>query len=174
MRTEQINIYEFSELSESAKENARNQFRYDEFDSSQFEASANEFAQIAPIQITEWDCERATVGFKWTGDSDIAKLEGLRAWKWLQNNGWFEWAKSAVNGDCPLTGVFSDSYFGDGIFEYADKPLRTPSLEQVFYEAAQAWIQGMRSDCEWRNSDEYLDEMIEANEYEFTSDGKLY
>jgi hypothetical protein len=31
-----------------------------------------------------------------------------------------------------------------------------------------------RDEEEWQNSDEYIKEMIEANEYDFTKDGKLF
>lgn len=175
MRTVEIEVFTFNELDERAKENARSWFRLsDDFDSSEFVDSANAFAEIAPIRITQWDSHYGSVSFNWTDCDDIAELSGLRAWKWLNNNGWFEWAKSNANGDCALTGVFSDCYFGEAIKEYEKTPLQTPELEQVFYEAAQAWVYAMKREIEYRQSDEYVDETIESNEYEFLKNGEIY
>lgn len=172
MRTITIELYQFDELSDDAKERARAWWLStgDYWDSSDWWNSAQAFAAIAPVRIDSADYDRAQVDCKWTGD-DVRELSGLRAWKWLQNNGWFDWAAKNKAGDCTMTGFCGDCGFGAAIHEYARKPLSVPDLEQVFYEAAQAWVKEAQSDYEGASEDEYVDDMLRANEYEFDIDG---
>lgn len=175
MRTQTVNVYTFDELPESVQGKVLDYFRQDafEFEGSEFWESAVAFSDIAPIDIESADYTRAQVSIKWTGDSDLEELEGLRAWKWLENNGWFTWAKKESEGACQLTGCYTDCAFGDAIHAYAETPSRVPTLKQVFYEAAQAWVKSARDDLEYRESDEALKEQIAGNEYEFYEDGTI-
>lgn len=175
-RTIETTLYQFDELSESAKESARDWYRGDGdawIWASDWIASAQAFERIAPIKIRGWDIDRAEVSIEWSEDSDIAELSGLRAWKWLENNNWFKWAKDNKAGACTMTGYCGDCPFGDAIAAYADKPLGVPDLEQIFYEACQAWVYAARDDMEYCNSDESVDEHIRINEYEFTESGDV-
>lgn len=176
MRTETITreMYTFNELSDDAKETARNWWREsDNWDSSEWWGSAIAFNAISPIAVESADYDRGQVDVIWQGDDDAQHLTGLRAWKWLQNNGWFEWAKQEKPGACTATGFCGDAPFADPLVEYASNPLSVPDLLQVFYECAQAWVFEARSDMESRNEDSQIDETIEANEYEFTVEGEL-
>ena len=169
-------LYSFDELSDEAKERARDWYR--SFPdiwgwASDWINSAEAFERIAPIEIRGWDIDRASVSVEWSDDSAIGELSGLRAWKWLQNNNWFKWANDNKQGACTMTGYCGDCPFGDAIAAYADKPLSVPDLEQVFYEACQAWVCAARDDMEYSYSDESVDESIRANEYEFTESGEI-
>ena len=176
MRTETVTIYQFNELPEAAQQATIDKFRdmgYCWGWQDEWWDSAQAFSKIAPIDITKADYDRGQVSVKWTDEDEIAELVGLRAWKWLQNNGWFTWAAKNKAGDCTMTGFFGDCAFGDAIMVYADKPLSTPELKQVFYEAAQAWVREAQRDCEYAYSDAAIRENIEVNEYEFYADGSL-
>ena len=174
MRLKTIEIYQFHELEDYAKERARDYFR-NSSDlwgwQSEWWESAQAFSKIAPIDIREADFERRHVDIRWTGDDDLAELSGLRAWKWLENNNWFKWAADNKSGKCTMTGYCGDCPFGDAIAEYKDDPKHTPELKQVFYEAAQAWIHEAAADMEYCYSDEHIDDLIEINEYEFLDNG---
>lgn len=175
-RVIETTIYSFDELSEEAKEFARDNFRNDgDLWGWQCEwwNSAQAFSKIAPIRITSADYDRADVDIEWTDDDAIADLSGLRAWKWLQNNYWFKWAANEKQGACTLTGYCGDCSFADTFAEYEKNPLSVPDLKQVFYESAQEWVQQARSDMEYSHSDEAIDSLIECNEYEFTELGEL-
>ena len=136
MREETIKIYSFDELSDSAKEAARNHFRQSDCWnwSEEWWQSAQAFSRIAPIDIREADCSRRNVTIQWQGDNSIRELSGLRAWKWLLNNNWFEWARKNKAGDCTLTGFCGDRAFADTIAQYEKNPQSVPDLEQLFYE----------------------------------------
>lgn len=173
-RTIETTVYQFDELSERAKERARDWYRSGVCWSwsEEWWDSAQAFSQIAPIKITEADYNRAHVSYRWTGDDDVANLEGVRAWKWLHNNGWFEWAAREKTGACTLTGYCGDAPFADPLIDdYLHHPARVPDLKQVFYEMAQSWVREAQSDMEYCYSDESVDENIRANEYEFTEQG---
>lgn len=178
-------LYQFDELSDDAKERARDWYRGcgDTWVwASDWIASIQAFERIAPVRVRGWDIDRALVYVEWSGPdyasrydhSDaIAELSGLRAWKWLQNNNWFKWAADNKQGACNMTGYCADCPFGDAIAAYADKPLNLPDLEQVFYEACQAWVYAARDDMEYSYSDESVDVHIRINEYEFTAEGDV-
>lgn len=173
MRTQTITktLYHFDELSDAAKSRACDAMRADGdlWDSSDWWDSAQAFP--GPITIAEADYGRGQVDMKWTGDDNVRELSGLRAWKWLQNNGWFTWAAKEELGACSATGFCGDAPFADLLAAYAKVPLCVPDLEQVFYECAQAWAFAARDDMEAAYSDECLADMAVANAYEFDEDG---
>lgn len=179
-------VYQYDELSEAAQAKARDAYRNTGetwMDADEYWQAAQEFSKIAPLDITAADYYRGEVDIEWTGvwyasrfdhDECIEELSGLRAWKWLQNNDWFTFAARNKAGECTMTGTWCDGPFGDAIMEYADKPLHIPDIKQVFYEAAQEWVQSARRGFEYSYSDEAVIEAIEANEYEFTADGEWH
>jgi hypothetical protein len=172
-RTIEITAYRFDELSDRAKERARDWYR--EGDtwgwSDEYWQSARAFAAIAPMDIWEADYSRGDVSVRWAGDDEVAELTGLRAWKWLANNGWFDLAAKNIQGDCTLTGFCGDCDLFDPIAQYAKNPLRVPELEQVFRECYYSWVHAARADMEHSYSDESVDESIRINEYEFDAEG---
>lgn len=186
--TQTIIVCQFAELNDDAKDCARQWYRSSMGDDAwawgdEWRDSAQAFSRIAPIKITDADFERGHVSIEWQGPdhasrydhSDaIAELTGLRAWVWLTNNNWFVWAQKNREGECTMTGFCGDCAFGDALKEYERNPRRVPELKQVFYEMAQSWVYAARRDMESSNSDEYIDETIIANEYEFTDSGDFY
>ena len=185
MRTETITIYSYDELPETVRETVRNNFRTmgDLWAwSGEWWNSAQKFSRIAPIDIKEADWDRAHVTCEWTGpdyalrfdhSDEIAELSGLRAWKWLLNNNWFQWARRNAAGECTLTGYCGDCSFAGPLIEYEKNPSRVPDIKQVFYECAESWVYDAQQDCEYSYSDSAIDEMIEANDYEFLANGDL-
>lgn len=174
MRVIDKTLYTFDELSDTAKERARDWYRScgDTWGwSDEWWGSAKAFSDIAPITIIRADYDRGDVSYHWTGDEDARELSGLRAWKWLTNNGWFEWAREEAKGRCSMTGYCGDAPFGDAFEQYERNPLKVPDIEQVFYEAAQEWVHAARRDLEYSYSDEAVDESITINEYEFDEEG---
>jgi hypothetical protein len=178
MQTITIEIFTFDELPESAKERARDWYRA-QGDcwhwQDEWWQSAQAFSEIAPIDIMGADYDRMEFDARWKNNCpDVRDLSGLRAWKWLQNNGWFDLANKNAMGDCTLTGYCGDCPLFDPIEQYATKPLDVPSLLELFRDCAYAWLKAARDDMEWHYSDECVGEYLEMNGYQFTSDGKFY
>lgn len=136
--------------------------------------SAQAFAKIAPVDIVEVDYDRRHVRTRWQSDCEIAELSGIRAAKWLINNGWEELAHKNAQGGCTLTGFCGDCPLFDPIAEYlAGDWRRIPELSQVFYECAQAWVREASLDCEHAYSDKGCRELAEINEWLFDEEGSF-
>lgn len=174
--TKTIEVFTFDELGDTAKDNALTEWLYrgnywhwqDEWI-----ASATAFSKIAPVDYTGADFDHAIVDCQWTSDDDVSELSGLRAWKWLKNNGWFELAEKNASGDCTLTGYCGDCPLFDPIHTLRNGPANVPELGQLFYECLQSWVQDARRDLEYAQSEESFAETSEANQWEFTANGDM-
>lgn len=176
MRTETIEIFTFAELTDSAKERARQWFREGGcwHWSDEWWDSAAAFSKIAPIKVRSIHWERAEPEMVWSEDAELSELSGVRAWKWLHNNGWFDLAAENVKGGCTLTGYCGDCAFFDPIEKYARDPMGVPELGDLFRDCVYSWAFAARDDMEWSHSDECVDDTIEANGYEFEACGNFY
>jgi hypothetical protein len=177
MRTETIEVFTFDELSEPAKEQARNWYRSDGdlwHWADEWWNSAVAFSAIAPIDIRGVHWDNADPDMRWSGDDALRELSGARAWKWLHNNGWFDLAAKNVMGDCTLTGYCGDCEFFDPIEKYRRDPAGVPDLKTLFRDCVHSWAFAARRDMEWSYSDEAVDETIRCNQYEFDDLGRLW
>jgi hypothetical protein len=176
MRTESIEVFTFDELSEAAKEQARNWYRSVEVWhwGGEWWNSAVAFSAIAPIDIRGVDWDRADPDMSWSGDDDLREMSGVRAWKWLHNNGWFDLAAKNVMGECSLTGYCGDCEFFDPIEKHRRDPAGVPDLETLFRDCVHNWAFAARRDMEWCYSDECADETILCNGYEFDATGAFW
>ena len=195
MRTEVRirHLYPFSDLSEAAQERAVEAYRDAHAGDAhawgaEYRDSLEAFCRIAPIVATGWEYgsyrnDHIDTEFE---DGDIADLSGLRAWKWLNNNGpdfrdgradddlsWFEAARREVVGGCTLTGFQADAPLFDPIHNAERNPLSITSLGDLFHECCEAWLESATEDYEWQSSDEYIREELVALYYEFEADGTL-
>ena len=179
--TATLYLYHFDELDEGAKESAREFFRLDPHLwawQSEWWESALAFSRVAPITITEADYGASNVRVRWDGDEDVAELSGLRAWKWLQNNGpkrdvsWLDCASEEAQGNCGLTGFCGDAPFFNPIAEI-QSPTDVPTLRELFEDCADRWMREANQDFEHAHSDEGIDGLIRCNEYEFFDTGEL-
>ncbi|MEO7047752.1 MAG: hypothetical protein ABI091_20810 [Ferruginibacter sp.] len=75
--------------------------------------------------------------------------------------------------NCPFTGYCMDNEILAPMYEFMDKPNNRTNFKELIEECFDAWIKACNNDIDYQNSDEYIIEQIEANEYEFTQDGKM-
>jgi hypothetical protein len=177
MREVSYTVFTFEELTDAAKARAVDSYRARGVEwhwQSEWWDSAQAFSKIAPVDIKEAYYDRRHVNAPWLDDWDVGNLAGSRAWKWLQNNGWFDLARANARGDCTLTGYCGDCPLFDPIAAYEKTPLKIPTLRQVFYECAQSWVNAAADDLEWHYSDECIADHLHANEYEFLQAGEMY
>jgi hypothetical protein len=78
-----------------------------------------------------------------------------------------------VNDGCPLTGVCYDNDILQPVYNFLKKP-DNRTFEELIREIESAISKAYDNAEEWVNSDEFIKEEIEANEYEFTKDGKQF
>lgn len=201
MRTIRIKLYKFNELSKSAKqkaiENYRNSDNY--FDYSDIEGSVKAVIELFNLKTGRtWDDIRTS-----HIDDSILELKGIRLATYLWNNYKTElfkgkyfslWSKTEksykhykegypvlksrhskviLNNDCTLTGVSFDNDILQPVYDFLKKPDVNTTFEDLIKDIENAISKCYRDTEEWINSDEYITETIEANDYEFTQDGKL-
>jgi hypothetical protein len=210
MKTVQINIYQFGELSETAKNKAREWYKdltaEEGFSWSQ-EAyqSIRDFCKIFGIKYISSSfstCSEAEVSFSGIDDS-ILELKGKRLIAYLWNNhsdliiqrktkhfcrmsdgtkrfncvglnsGKYVSKCQYETSSCPITGVCFDENLLEPI-KLAVKKGYSGTFGGLLQECIDSWVKYAEQDCEAQLSDEFVDEQILANEYQFTEDGKRY
>lgn len=114
-------------------------------------------------------------------DDSLAELSGVRLWKYLNNSGrlrYFNKYRKAMadllDGECPFTGVCYDETLLDPIREFMTKPIAGTTYQDLIDECGARLAAALVTEAEYRYSDEALQEMCEANEYEFTENGSIY
>jgi hypothetical protein len=177
-RALEITVYTFDELDASTQERVINDWREGDqsFWSNEWSDSLDAFAKLAPLTVRNWEIGYRNNGVTFDMDQDdnygdgIAELSGVRAWKWLVNNGW---AKLAAGQDCPFTGYCGDEDLLDAIRAALASPASITSLRNVFADALHDWAKAFERDVDYWHSEETIREDIEANEYEFYANGTI-
>ena len=199
MRTIQAAVFAFDELSEQAKQVALNSAReIDNFYAEEIIGSIKAITELFDIKTgNEWtDFRTGHI------DDDILGLSGIRLLKYLVNNYWESlfrgkyyslWSKTEVSykyykegypvlksrrskvmfgNDCTLTGVCYDNEILKPVYDFMQNPCKHTTFEDLIQEMGNASEQSFAVAEDWVNSEEYLTQTIEANEYEFTEDGQ--
>ncbi len=135
MRTETIKIYQFSELSEKAKQVAREWWLDCELQDPAWFSEHFESMKCAVEAVSEYNYNKQKV----LEDSE----------------------------NCNWTGYCADAILADWV-KKNDGIIPSPRAIEALYQ--DAWQNELDSRCE----PDYIDEQIEANEYEFLESGKLY
>ena len=93
METRTITVYNISELSEDAIDNAYNAYCQDDnyFWSSENEETLKAFCAIFPVNAKDWEYGyRAYVNYEFAEEPELADLSGIRLLKYLVNNYWHD------------------------------------------------------------------------------------
>ena len=88
---------------------------------------------------------------------------------------WHRYSKIQIEAyNCPLTGYCMDNEILDPIYKFLNKPEPHTNFKDLMEECFDSWIKACNADIEYQNSDETIKETIEANDYEFTREGKQF
>lgn len=185
-------VYKFEELSDEAKEKARAWWCKDETFDWLIDEGADSLKGLfkaAGIRLTEWSLgayrRDAYVSFDM---GNAGELKGKRAIAWLENNlfgplrltrsdllkTWREHGQTfgyrvGMVKPCPFTGVCYDD---DLLIAVQNHAKNGETLSDAFKMAAEDLARTIEKEIEARQEDDAVDEMIIANENEFTEDGK--
>ncbi len=216
-RTLETTVYQFSELSESAKEKARDWMR--EHEQQDFEPEMEAYETAArllgidlmvgktrksrknPNELIHYQANTILYsGFSSQGDG--ASFTGTYTFKpgltevvrgefpkdtelhaiadalqvfqcRMVYDGNREWEGKITQNDgryCHKYTMSAEVYDAEG--EEMDAKL-SKAFTEIMRDFAQWIYDGLEADYDWRLSDEAIDETIEANDYEFTEEGKL-
>jgi hypothetical protein len=158
MKTATINLYTFAELSDKAKERARDWYRQgiDYPWHAENMASVKAFCDDFGVSVNDWRLGDYGYSFIST-DAENANFRGLK----LRN----------VNKDKMPTGFWMDCTLYGTFYRHFEK---TGDALAAFNHAIDAAVENICRDIECHYEDETIDEMLTINEYDFTEDGKIY
>ena len=144
MRTIETEVYEFHELSEQAKENAKIELVSEYFWSDEAIASLYAFAEEIGIKITNYSID-------WDNYAN-SSID----WEWIVDE-----HKDDLSVE-ELTGYIMD-------YPLIETWNRDKDVDDAIY----SWLYNCHQDYIFQFTDEYMIDHCIANEYEFTKDGTL-
>ena len=157
MRVVEQTIYQFDELSDKAKETARDYFRdleYNWLDESK--QSIEAFCAAFNVSLLDF-CVDAYCPFNYKTDASNANFRGEKL--------------SQFNRDYMPTGYCLDNELW---MTFYDVFRTTGDAKYAFTEALDAGFKSWREDMEYQTTDEYIDDFIIGDGYEFYENGKLF
>lgn len=157
MRKIETVVYKFDELSESAKENARGWYRKDmplawmDENMGSIEAFCNHFGiTLEDWRIDGWDYSYAV----------SLRNENFRGVKLKDFDR--HYMPTGYYLDCTLWETFYDTFKATGDAKRA--------FDEALTEGFKAW----REDIHYQSTDEFVDDMLAINGYEFTEEGEFW
>jgi hypothetical protein len=182
-------VYQFQELSDVAKAKAR-EYTGPLAWSEEIQGTLKAFCDIFPVRVRDWSYGSGGgyIDFRLSCDDEAENLEGLRLYKYLVNNyvQLFTAFKTYRKGDkkrrskisqikdywqqC-LTGYCMDYEILDPLFNFLARPEKNMTFYALMKACLDAWINSAVKECEWQESDEYLEEFFNANEFWFYENG---
>lgn len=160
MRTVELEVFKFTELSESGKDSARSWYRevsdFPWFD--EYLDSIRAFCGHFGVTLKDWCIGDSYRAFLKT-DADTHHFRGYRL------------ADAEKLKEKELTGFIGDCFIAEEFYEVFK---RTGDAKYAFNQALEKILNDIKTDVEVYFSNESIDEMLEVNEYEFYENGKIY
>lgn len=159
MRTETLNIYTFQELpTDAAKERARDWYRTssDPAWCDESRQSIQAFCEHFGVTLRDWSVG-AYSPIDYSTNANNQHFRGVK----LRDIDRYA-MPTGYCLDCTLWQTMHDEFKRTGDAKAA--------FDAALYEGFKAW----RADMESQLEDEYIDEVLAINEYEFTEDGRIH
>lgn len=167
MREITVKLYRFNELSDKAKEKARNWFREGYTGEFEWENIQDDAKEIG-LKITEL---RPT-GIQGNNEGEFITTARECAEKILKNHGetceTYKTAKGYLQDLAALAIVE-----GGDVGDYEDQNAADELTKEFKYSLLEDYRVILEKEEEYQNSDEVVDENIIINEYEFTENGEI-
>ena len=201
MRKVCVKIYKYDELSDSAKENARQWWieceSQDHAWSKENRETLDVFCALFPVKVSDWEYGyRNYINFSMTCNDEIETLSGWRLATYIWNNyrrdlfkgkyystsgkcidGKYHYksrhSKIILDNCCVLTGYCIDDDILKPIYDFLNRP-DSQTFYDLMNDCLQSWVYACQDEYEHALSDESAEDAIRANEYEFTKDGSIY
>lgn len=181
-----VTVYKWPELSEAAKDNARQKYEEHNGGANWFRAEeyldaikklAKHFGGKVVDYSLDWSggCSPSSMDFEMPTREEIGMTKtGWRRdiWAKLRELGRFNRRTLRGHGDCKLTGMCYDENAIDG-FRWAFYRDKENDLNVLMQSAFDSWMKAAHEDYEYDFGDEGMKETAEANEYEYTEDGRM-
>lgn len=192
MKTETINLYRYSELSDEAKERALDDWRAHNYEinwQDELFDSLKTLIERSGFKLSDYSLGLERSYIRLDMPDEIAVMEGPRAMAWIENNllsnlrispaqykakGYAKYGKAYRVGcikPCPFTGVCYDEDFLDSLLANIRQGY---CLKDCYNWLANKYQELLDAEYEYQTSEEYIAETFEANDYHFTEDGTLW
>lgn len=172
MRTIERTVYKFSELSDKAKQKAKDDhaaaygmaWSKEYFDS--LEALAAKLGgKLSNYEVDVWDTYPSWAKFEMP-DMDEKDIRDI-----LKTLGSYNKKTLRGNGDCVLTGYCGDEDAIDGFRRAFHAGER--DLNKLMEAAFNTWIKAVHDECKGEYEDAQFSEISDANDYEYYENGEL-
>jgi hypothetical protein len=174
MKTIEIKVYQFNELSPDAKEKARQWWR----DSETEYVWASDALKSLSALAEHFNGRLSDYNIAWDNSSysdatfAMPEMSAVEIKTRMAKLGDYNKRTGRGHGDCKLTGYCADEDAIDGFRKAFKEGER--DLEKLMQSAFKTWLKAAQADVEFQNADEQVDATIEANEYTFTAEGKRF
>lgn len=98
---------------------------------------------------------------------------------YLHRDGYFQYCDKQgrlhdlCDGECPLTGCYTDEILLDAVREFRSKPDEV-DMWMLLEDCSKRILESLHKEGEYIYSNEGLKQMLSDNEYEFKENGKIY
>ena len=173
MRTEQIQIYRFDELTQDAQEFAIERERQSRMECGEIPWSAELMDSLKAVistsglKLSDWSLGLENSRLKVSFPSDDDELSGSLAIEWLQEN----LLSKIKRGECSLTGYCADEDFIDSLEADIKSGM---NLLDAFRALADTYQRILNAENDYWLSDDDIRDSLCQNGYEFTSNGLAY
>lgn len=175
MKTIQIKLYSFNELSKDAQETAIENVREnitDYYHDRDALNSLKEFAKHFNSELKGWEIDFFNTSFSSVKFAEVEEMEESELKELIMQMGEFNPETLKGLGDCKFTGVCFDEDAADGARKAFFAGER--DVNEILQAGFNTWLKSVHADTDFLTSDEGIKEEIEANEYDFTEDGEQY
>jgi len=183
-RTIRTKVYKFSELSTKAKSKALENWAYETeyFGADECLDSLKKFADHFECELKDYEIDwnskhGSSAEFKTPYSYDETDGEGeFFGENWLKNKieemGDYDKDTFKGFGDCVFTGVCYDEDVADGARKAYFEGTR--DLNDILQAGFESLMDSAEKDYEFQQGEEFFADHCEANEYEFTQDGRRF
>ena len=198
MKTIEINLYEFNELSQQAKDKVRNCIYLGlDYLNDDIQKSFDAFCDLFDVNWRSIDYQEPYRNeYKINVPEYAEDLKGVRLATYLYNNylkNLYKGKFFSTNGyyidgkyhykfkysnwykeiSCPFSGCCYDEFLLDAIIKFCDKPNDNDTFESLIDECIMDLCKAVQAEIEYRLTDEAIKEDCEANQYFFTESGEI-
>lgn len=174
MRTIELKVYKFSELSEKAKDKAMQDFASTEgfVWAEDYKLSLDRLAKHFGGAMVDYNLDFFSGKYTSYAIFEMPDMSQEEIAEKLTELGAYNPETLKGLGDCKLTGFCADESAIDG-FRKAFMSDGETDLDQLMQAAFTTWIEAANADCEAQYSYGSFSYFSDANNYEYYEDGKL-
>ena len=193
MKTINVNLYTFEELSQEAQKTAIENYKNDYCETIGTFWQDENFNSIKAVltffdvKLKNWSIDYWSAARSWIDwelnldyDDEIKNLSGARLFKYLQNNyvdrrtGSFNsiFDGKPDNGRCLFTGYCADGDVIAPVIEFLERPTKNINFEDLINNIIYAGLKYIETDYDYQISDEAIKEEIINNDLYFNAEGR--